>query len=328
MMKRLLFLLSLLVLLVLPLVSHAEEKEPAEDPTVTITGRVLNEAGEVLPGGVVSFFDTSKGIPPQIYNTHRIPDMVGRMGKGGKFSIKLMPGSYYLGALVITDRNRGPGPPRKGETFYFARDKNGALRKFKVETKKDKNVGDVIGAKPETFPQAKSLVVIEGRLVLENGKPFVGGIVLAKTDMSKQRPDFVSERTGADGRYELKLPAGTPYYLVARERVVGRPVPGTFVGTFGSDSPISLGGALPIGNKPPGQPASGMPEVAGMDLGPGSQQPPTVTGRSGETISGADIKMFMVPVPGQQREKLQGTLGFGELESGEGETKPAEAEKK
>jgi len=322
-------LMLLLILLFMPLGSQAEEKiDPAEDPTGTLSGRVLNEAGEPLPGGVVSFFDTSKGIPPQIYKTHRIPDMVGRMDREGKFSAKLKPGIYYLGAMVITDKNRGPGPPRAGETFYFARDKKGNLREFRVKKKRVKDVGDVIGAKPETFPQAKNLVVIEGKLVREDGKPFVGGIVLAKTDMNKQRPDFVSERTDEDGRYELKLPANTPYYLVARERVVGRPIPGTFVGTFGSDSPISLGGALPMGNKPPGQPASGMPEVSGMELGPGNQLPPTVSGKPGETISGTDVTMFMVPVPGAQREQLQGTLGFGEQQQGEaGAAKPAEAGK-
>lgn len=35
-------------------------------------------------------------------------------------------------------------------------------------------------------------------------------------------------------------------------------------------------------------------------------------GKAGETLSGIDIMMFKLPVPGEQREKLQGTLGFGD----------------
>jgi hypothetical protein len=34
-------------------------------------------------------------------------------------------------------------------------------------------------------------------------------------------------------------------------------------------------------------------------------------------LKGIDIIMFKMPVPGEQREKLQGTLGFGEEKSKE-----------
>jgi hypothetical protein len=74
---------------------------------------------------------------------------------------------------------------------------------------------------------------------------------VVKTDMNSQRPDFVSQRTGEDGSFTLQLPPDTPYYLLGRERSVGRPVPGTYVGTYGSTSAISQGGALPIGNVRP-----------------------------------------------------------------------------
>jgi hypothetical protein len=311
MMKKL-FFLFLLVLLIAPLVSHAGVPGFMKERMGTLSGKVVSEDGKPVPGGVVSFFDTAKGIPPLIANMHRIPDMVGRMGPEGQFSVKLLPGSYYMGALVITDPGRGPGPPREGETFYFARDDKGNLREFTLGTKEVKDAGQVIGALPETFPVAKNLVTIEGRLLKEDGKPFVGGTVLVKTDMNKARPDFVSGRTGDDGKFTLKLPADTEYYLLGRERAVGRPIPGTYVGTYGSTSAISEGGSLPIGGAKPAQPASGMPQVEGVEIGPGDDPPATVVGKAEETISGIDIQMFKVPVPGEQREKLQGTLGFGD----------------
>ena len=67
-----------------------------------------------------------------------------------------------------------------------------------------------------------------------------------------------------------------------------------------------------------------MPEVAGLELGPSDQPPEIIVGKTGETITGIEIKMFKVPVPGKQREQLQGTLGFSEqLQKGEaGEAKP------
>ena len=277
----------------------------------TLSGQVVNDAGEPLEGGgVVSFFNTEKGIPPLIAKMHRIPDMVGRMASDGKFSIKLLPGSYYMGALVITDPGRGPGPPQEGEKFYFARDDKGSLREFTLAIKEEKDVGKVVGALPETFPVAKNVVTIEGRLLLQNDQPYKGGVVLVKTDMNKPRPDFVSERTGEDGKFKLQLPPDTPYYIMGRERAVGRPVPGSYIGTYGSKSAIAQGGALPIGNARPAQPASGMPQLEGVDLGPGDDLPKIVTGKSGETLTGIDITMFKMPVPEDQREKLQGTLGF------------------
>ena len=277
----------------------------------TLSGQVFTDVGAPLAGGgVVSFFNSEKGTPPLIAQMHRIPDMVGRMTPDGQFSIKLLPGSYYLGAMVITDPGRGPGPPQEGEKFYFARDDNGSLRKFILAVKEEKDVGKVVAALPDTFPMAKNFVTIEGRLLLDNGQPYKGGVVLVKTDMNKPRPDFVSERTGEDGMFKLQLPPDTPYYIMGRERAVGRPVPGTYIGTYGSKSAIAQGGALPIGTVRPAQPASGMPQLEGVDSGPGDDLPKIVMGKSGETLTGIDITMFEMPAPEAQREKLQGTLGF------------------
>jgi len=312
-------ILPLFLFLALPLVCQGGVPGFMRERMGTLSGQAVDEAGKPLAGGgVVSFFNTEKGIPPLIANMHRIPDMVGRMEADGKFSINLLPGSYYMGILMITDPKRGPGPPRSGETFYFVKDDNGGLRKFALGMKEVQDAGRVVGAVPGSFPAAKNLVTIEGRLLREDGSPFADGTVLVKTDMNSARPDFVSERTDKDGRFKLQLPADTPYYLLGRERAVGRPVPGTYIGTYGSTSAISEGGALPIGNVRPAGPASGMPQGDLLEPGAGDNLPATVSGKAGETISGIDIMMFKMPVPEEQREKLQGTLGFGD------QNKPAE----
>jgi hypothetical protein len=220
--------------------------------------------------------------------------------------------TYYMGAMLVTDPGRGPGPRQKGETFYFAKDNNNELRIFTLGTREEKDAGVIIGTAPETFPLVKNLVTIEGMLLKEDGKPFVGGVVLVKSKINSRRPDFISQRTGEDGKFRLHLPPDTNYYLLGRERSVGRPVPGSYVGTYGSNSAISEGGALPIGNVSPAQPGSGMPGQSGFSEMKENEQAKTLIGKAGEVLLGIDITMFKVPVPEEERAKLQGTLGFGE----------------
>lgn len=300
------------LLLASPLLCHAGVPGFMKERMGTLSGQVVTDDSQPVPGGVVSFFNTAKGIPPLIANMHRIPDIVGRMGTDGRFSVKLLPGSYYMGALVITDPGRGPGPPREGEKFYFARDEKGELRTFSLGTKEVKDVGQIVGALPDTFPVVRNLVTIEGQLLKDDGTPFAGGVVLVKLDMKSQRPDFVSQRTGEDGKYRIQLPSDTTYYLLGRERAVGRPVPGSYMGTYGSKSAINAGGALPIGDVRPAQPSSGMPALPGFSEMKENEALKPLIGKGGELLKGIDIIMFKMPVPGEQREKLQGTLGFGE----------------
>jgi hypothetical protein len=304
-----LFVLSLFA----PLTCLANSEEAKKAGPGIASGQVVDEDGSPLPGGVVSFFNAENGVAPLLADVHRIPDMVGRMDPDGRFSLKLKPGSYYMGALIITDPKRGPGPPRAGEKFYYARDDQRDLREIAIDTGEEKDFGQVVMALPDTFPAAKNLVTVQGRLLMNKdgkGIPFAGGVVLVKTNMNKQRPDFVSTRTDEAGRYEIKLPADTPYFLLGRERSVGRPGPGSYVGTYGSNQPFNLGGVLPIGNLG-GRPASGIPAFEGMDIGPSKDLPKTVIGKPGQSFTGVDIMMFKIPVPSEQREKLQGTLGFG-----------------
>jgi hypothetical protein len=301
----------LLLLLFAPFTCLADGEEAKKKGPGIASGQVFDEAGSPLPGGVVSFFNAENAVAPLISDVHRIPDIVGRMHPDGRFNVKLNPGSYYMGALVITGPGRGPGPPKKGENFYYARDDQGDLREIAIGTGEDKDFGQIVMALPDTFTAAKNLVTIQGRLLKDDGTPFAGGVVLVKRNLNKQRPDFVSSRTDEAGRYEIKLPADTPYFLVGRERSVGRATPGTYVGTYGSNKPISLGGVLPIGTVRPALPTSGMPAVEGVDIGPGNDFPKTVMGKPGQSFTGMDIMMFKIPVPLEQREKMQGTLGFG-----------------
>ena len=211
-------LLALLVVLfIFPITCLAAPPGFMKTKMGTLSGQVVDDSGQPLKGGIVSFFNTEKGIPPLYGNMHRIPDMVGRMAPDGTFSVKLLPGSYYMGALLITDPNRGPGPPKKGEKFYFAKNTSGNLLEISLKIQEVKDAGKISTALPESFPQANKLVTINGRLLYEDGKPFIGGVVLVKTDMNKARPDFVSARTNDAGLFTLQLPPDTEYFLLVKD---------------------------------------------------------------------------------------------------------------
>ena len=70
----------------------------------------------------------------------------------------------------------------------FARDDKGDLREIAIGLDEEKSFGQVVVALPDTFPAAKNLVTTQGRLLKDDGNPFVGGAVLVKTDINNQRP--------------------------------------------------------------------------------------------------------------------------------------------
>lgn len=307
-MKKWIFFV-LIAQLVQPAFVHAAKGGIMQKMFGTLSGQVVNEAGLPLEGGVVAFFNTSKGFPPMIDQMHRVPDKLDRMGPDGEFKTKIQPGTYYMGAMVLKDPKRRPGPPREGEIFYFIRDEKGDLREFRVLPKEINEVGKIVGALPGTFTGSGGLFTVKGRLLLEGKRPFKGGVVLVKTDMNKIKPDFISARTDEEGRYSLQLPQGKKYYLVGREIAVGRPKSGTYVGTYGSTSPIGQGGALPVAGFGPQQPGDGRPQPEGAVPKDGFYK--MVTGQAGDVITGMDIMLFKVPVPSEQRKKIQDSLGGG-----------------
>lgn len=74
---------------------------------------------------------------------------------------------------------------------------------------------------------------ISGRITDSDGNPLEGARlhVYDHVQMS-ERPKFVSEKTGPDGRYLLYLPEGGTYYLAARDKFGGPPKLGDLYGRY------------------------------------------------------------------------------------------------
>ena len=207
-----------------------------------LSGTIVLPAGARMPGDglIVAFFDQAKGPPPPEAGLHRVPGMVVRSKPTGEFSVTLLPGEYHVG---IMDRPRGvgPGPPRPGENFYFAMDGEGSLALFRVRAKEDNAAGRITVALPAEIHELVEFATVRGRVSDEEGRPFPGALVLVKVSSNVARPLFISAPSDKEGRYHIRLPPDTTYYLVARQSIKGgRPRVGAYVGTFGKTAPTQV----------------------------------------------------------------------------------------
>ncbi|MBF8258738.1 MAG: Carboxypeptidase regulatory-like protein [Actinobacteria bacterium] len=153
-------------------------------------------------------------------------------GVDGVFMLDLPPGKYYL---VARKRAGGgvAGPLRKGDRYgyYAANPVTVAAGDFTRVTI------PVTLLKLRNTPSYSAGYVaassIEGRIIGRDGKPRKG-VYAALYDNPDllNRPVFLSEVTGEDGRYRIPVPVPGTYSLGARSGYGGSPAPGSFYGRF------------------------------------------------------------------------------------------------
>ena len=99
-------------------------------------------------------------------------------------------------------------------------------------------------------PPKEWSTVIAGVVRDADGKPVSGARVHVYTYVQmSERPKYVSERTGPDGKYVIFLPKGGTYYLAARDRFGGPPRIGDLYGRFDEGSINPAGVVLKDGEK-------------------------------------------------------------------------------
>lgn len=153
-------------------------------------------------------------------------------GGDGAFLLDLPPGDYYL----VARRRAGggiAGPLRKGDAFgYFPGNPvsvaPGRLTRVVIPATrlKMRNI-------PSYSPEYAAAAFIEGRILDRNGNPRQG-VYAALYDNPDllNRPVFLSEVTGKDGKYRLPVPVPGRYFLGARTGYGGSPAPGDLYGRF------------------------------------------------------------------------------------------------
>ncbi len=149
----------------------------------------------------------------------------------GFFEVPLEPGTYYL---VVRQRKSGAfaGPLRAGDLFGYFPGNTLSLKKGEVARIEIPLIE--VPEKVERF--ASSLfgnTTITGTIVDKDGKPLEGMRALLYKDMMMlNRPEYVSQPTGKDGKFVISFPTGGTYYLAARDVLGGTPAPGELYGKY------------------------------------------------------------------------------------------------
>lgn len=235
--RNIIFLLLFMLVLSVAYAQTEEVKGKETAEPGYVTGKMESE-NKALVFGYIGFFVTS-GRMPDPTRFWRTPDYVYTLDKDGKFNVQLPDGNYYV--IAIKKLEKELGPPGPGDQFFYFMDSKGPMI---VEIKKGAKVD--LGTRqtiPVTFVAEKEgITVIKGVIIDEEGKP-LSGIFVASYDKPVMlgRPDYISYKSDKEGRYELRLPEGGGYYIVARSRLGGPPVKGEFYGRVGDEkNPVSI----------------------------------------------------------------------------------------
>lgn len=151
-------------------------------------------------------------------------------GPDGRFSLSLEPGSYVA---VVRKRKSGDvaGPVRIG-------DYRGQPVPFQVVAGQPVTLdleATVKASNEKAFPDriAPGQTAISGTVRDADGTPLQGIRVHVYDHIQmSERPKYVGERTGPDGRYVVPVKRGGTYYLAARDRFGGPPQLGDLYGRY------------------------------------------------------------------------------------------------
>ncbi len=149
----------------------------------------------------------------------------------GTFSLSLKPGKYIA---VVRKRVSGDaaGPVLIGDY----RSEPVAFEVVKGQEKIDLPITAGLKLSNEkAFPASvqESATGITGTVIDADGYPVEGTRVHVYDHIQmSERPKYVSERTGADGKYFVPVKRGGTYYLAARDRFGGPPQIGDLFGRY------------------------------------------------------------------------------------------------
>ena len=150
-------------------------------------------------------------------------------GADGAFDLELPDGDYVAVARKHKD-GTAAGPIVAGDNrseFIKVAVKGGTVEMTVVAPVK---IGD---QRRMSGDAAVTRTGLAGRITDSDGKPVEGARVHVYDHVQmSERPKFVSEKTGPDGRYQIQLPAGGTYYLAARDKFGGPPKLGDLYGRY------------------------------------------------------------------------------------------------
>lgn len=209
------------LLLVVSVSGAAWSEGPA---TGTLTGRMMIAGETPMTDGLVYVYNLARGPAPSAERYWRIPDASARLDGEGRFSLKLAPGEYSVGAIK---RARGVriGPPDVGDHFLVAQDEKGIPLKFSVAAPGTRDIGMISGARPyRVSSEIKGITALEGIVLDRHDRPVEGAMVFAFSGAAVVgKPLFVSNRSDREGKFLLRTHEGGTYFLKVRDTFGGGP---------------------------------------------------------------------------------------------------------
>jgi len=220
------------------LCSSCRDREAS--PVTPVTGKVTTP----LAGAVVYAYGEGENLfgPARVVSDPTGPD--------GSFTLNLPPGKYQV---VVRKRQSGDstGPVNAG-------DLRGDPVPLTVRAGEPVNLdlaALVKDANEKSFPgpEKAGKTGISGTIRDEAGLPAANIRVHVYDHIQmSERPKYVSEKTGPDGRYTVFLARGGTYYIAARDRFGGPPQIGDLYGRFDEGTVDPSGVVVRQGSITPG----------------------------------------------------------------------------
>jgi hypothetical protein len=150
-------------------------------------------------------------------------------GNDGRFDLELPDGDY----VVVARKRAGgeeTGPVVAGDnrSDFIQVSVQGGVVEMQISA--PIKIGD---QRNFTGDVDASKTGLAGQILDSDGQPVEAARVHVYDHVQmSERPKFVSEKTGPDGRYLIYLPAGGTYYLAARDKFGGPPKLGDLYGRY------------------------------------------------------------------------------------------------
>lgn len=150
-------------------------------------------------------------------------------GSDGRFDLELPDGDYVAVARKrLGGEETGPVVAGDNRSEFLQVSVRGGVVEMQVSA--PVKIGD---QRNFTGDVDVSKTGLAGQVVDSDGQPVEGARVHVYDHVQmSERPKFVSEKTGPDGRYLIYLPAGGTYYLAARDKFGGPPKLGDLYGRY------------------------------------------------------------------------------------------------
>lgn len=202
----------------------------SSDGQTAASGRLLAD-GEPLADAFVYVYTRGDSLTGPAYG------QVVQADEQGRFTLHLSPGKFWLAARKRHDGSRVGDPQAGDQSGEYPHNPLVLKRGDQVQLESWSLVTISAAARERRLAKGKfahTSTWLSGRVIDKDHAPVSGIYLFAYRDSRMiGKPNFISEPTGADGRFKLYLDDGGGEFFVGARSTFGGPLePGEWVGTY------------------------------------------------------------------------------------------------